>query len=124
MTGSSVEQKVERDELAIPESEWRWRGMPGHLIVADQCCFHMVTEVGDYKISSIGCYHHQGDPRNYDTRQPIGAGEDSLYETFVFRLHHWSEIDGERWATEEAAEAGHMAYCRKYAAADPEAVSD
>lgn len=127
MTGPSVEQKVERDELLVPESEWRWHGTPGHLIVAPRCCFRLHTTVGRYRVSTVGCYHPPDSP---DKPEPLGAGSLSLYETMVFRLDasgevdDWSEIDSERWATEEAAEAGHMAYCRKYAAADPEAVSD
>ena len=127
MTSSSVEQKVESGGLAIPMSEWRWHGTPGHLIVAQRCCFRLHTTVGRYRVSTVGCYHPPDSP---DEPEPLGAGSMSLYETMVFRLDasgevdDWGCIDMDRYATEAAAEAGHLALCRKYAAPDPEAVSD
>lgn len=109
----------------IDRGDWRWKGMPGHLIVSTSCCFHMVTHIGDCRVSTIGCYHQTmpDGKKNYANRYPIGAGEDSLYETLVFPLDgdeiaDWAEIDGERYATEEAAEAGHMRFCEKVAAVD------
>lgn len=123
----------------IDRKDWRWHGMPGHLIVSASCCFHLVTDIGGVRVSTIGCYHKPGDPKDYDHRHPIGAGEDSLYETLVFPIDPkaepdepaaqssvsgWSEIDGERAATEAEAEAMHSRYCEKWAAldGDPEAV--
>ena len=115
----------------IPMEDWRWYGMPGHFFRSTSCCFHMVTVIGEFKVSTIGCYHASNPYKNYNTRQPIGDAEDSLYETFVFKIKpgsnqagaegteqpdiELSEIDGERWATEAEAEAGHMRYCHEYA---------
>ncbi len=116
----------------IPAEQWKWYGMPGHLIVSASCCFHMVTHIGQVRVSSIGCYHKPEDPKDYDHRSSIGTGADSLYETFVFPLgdgepegesgraplRELSEIDAERYATEAEAENGHAEMCRKWAALD------
>jgi hypothetical protein len=101
--------------------------MPGHLIVSQGCCFHMVTDIGHLRVSSIGCYHpasvKQGD-RNYANRETIGAGEDAFYETYVFpidddgEITEHCELDGERYATEEDAEEGHHRFCQKVAYLD------
>jgi len=106
-------------------NKWRWRGMAGHLIVAEQCCFHMVTDIGRIHVSTIGCYHERGAQKTYNTRKPLGVGGSaSLYETMLFPLDanggvdNWSELDGERYGSEEDAEAGHMRFCRLAAKAD------
>jgi hypothetical protein len=106
-------------------NNWQWRGMPGHLVVADSCCVHMVTDIGRLHVSTIGCYHEHGAEKAYETRKPLGAGgAASLYETMVFALgpdgdvDSWSELDGERYGSEEDAEAGHMHFCRLAAKAD------
>lgn len=106
----------------IPRSKWVWCGYAGHFIGADRCLMHLHTRVGDYRISTVGDY--RGFPGR--AAEPIGAGEESMYETFVFEVEghgthgegevkSWSEIDSERYATAEDAERGHMAYCEKYA---------
>lgn len=110
----------------IPESEWKWQGYAGHLIVAQWCLFHMNTVVGEYIVSTVGDYRREGD----GPRTTIGAGKESFFETYVFKGHepcgtadckcetvtNFGEIDGSRWATPREAQAGHMAFCRKYAA--------
>lgn len=114
------------DVKAIPASEWIWRGMPGHLIVSSRCCFHMVTDIGRVRVSTIGCYHEAGDEPSYENRKPIGSKR--LYETFVFPLEDgeikvWSEIDSDGYMEEADAEAGHQAICEKWArlGGDPKA---
>lgn len=107
----------------IPESEWRWRGMAGHLIVAARCCFHMVTDIGPHRVSTIGCYHPSdvGDPSqwSYDNRHTIGA--DRLYETMVFKLDGQmdqivpNELDADAYNDEWEAERGHIVMCQKWA---------
>lgn len=117
--------------MTIPMEEWRWYGMPGHFIASTRCCFHMTTDIGAVRVSTVGCYHLTGDEPSYETRHPIGAGADSLYETYVFAIDpnaparnelgtqsdllEGLEIEGERWATEAEAEAGHMRYCHRWA---------
>lgn len=113
----------------IPESKWRWFGHAGHLVVGNDCRFHLWTKIGGYIISTVGDYrpkHKNGD----GDMEPIGAGKDSFFETYVFAAgkndmcgcpypKYWGEIDGVRYATHEAANAGHVAYCRKYAKKRP-----
>ena len=111
--------------MSVPMAEWKWHGMPGHFIGWEKCCFRLHTTVGGFRISTVGCYHSPGSDQ---LRDPIGGTSPNpkpedmpLYETYVFRLRpdgqvaDWGEIDGQRYATEEAAEAGHFAYCREYA---------
>lgn len=112
---------------AIPESEWRWCGYPGHLIVANRCLFHLTTRVGDFRVSTVGDYRPDGPDGE---RRTIGAGPDAFFETFVFRaadldndecgnrvgeVTEWVEIATARYATYAAAERGHMEMCRRYA---------
>lgn len=40
----------------MSESDWKWYGHPGHLIVADKCRFHLCTIVGEFMISTVGEY--------------------------------------------------------------------
>lgn len=94
------------------------RGIPGHFIGCRNCCFHMHSTVdGRWKVSTVGCYHPRGADSNRP--EPIGAGEDSLYETMVFDLRdksdaHWSGVSCVRYATEAAAEQGHADTIAEY----------
>ena len=36
-----------KNKKPIPVSDWRWYGLAGHLCVANECRFHLHTEVGD-----------------------------------------------------------------------------
>jgi hypothetical protein len=90
----------------VPESEWRWFGSAGHLIVAEWCRFHLCTQIGPFLISTVGeyvpdeavreihCVAHgiilegQGDARRYDYMRKVGyqeIGYGRTYETMVFR---------------------------------------
>lgn len=117
----------------IERTDWRWRGMPGHLIVSSSCCFHMVTEIGEIRVSTIGCYHSpmNAEERSYENRTPLGAGDDSLYETMLFvvkdgKVTEWGELASERYGEESDAETGHMRFCEEVAQVDgdPERVRE
>jgi hypothetical protein len=110
----------------IPESEWVWCGQPGHLIVSYNCCFRLHTVIGDYKISTVGCYHPMGNTSKLET-----VGLDRHFETYVFDTtteDSYLEIDSDRlfireddWETVldiyyDRANQMHLAMCRKYAA--------
>lgn len=104
-------------------------GCAGHLIVAGSCRFRRHTQIGDsYRVSTVGDYF----PNHRDgKRDTIGAGKDAFFETMVFEtlpdqepdnegcgchaVKSWGEIDGERFATAGAAQAGHESYVKKYA---------
>lgn len=68
----------------IPESEWKWFGYAGHLIVAEDCYFHLTTQVGDYLVSTIGAWvpSHRRE-RSNNKYEEIGVGR--LFETAVFK---------------------------------------
>lgn len=99
-------------------------GCKGHLIVARNCHWHRHTQVGFYRISTIGDYYLR------DKRETVGSGNEDFFETMVFKTSResepdndgcgcrqvidWSELDGERYATAGAAQAGHERYIKKY----------
>jgi hypothetical protein len=102
-------------------------GCAGHLIVARDCHFRRHTQIGDsYRVSTVGEYW----PPHKDKRDTIGAGDDSFFETMVFKttskqckdnegcgcheVADWCEIDCERYATAGKAQAGHQRYVKKY----------
>lgn len=104
-------------------------GCPGHFIAARSCRWRRHTQVGDYRVSSVGDYYPD---HKSSERETIGAGDDSFFETMVFKtngtavhgsegcgcvdVESWSEIDGTRYATAGEAQAGHERYVRKYLA--------
>lgn len=103
-------------------------GCPGHFIAVSSCRWRRHTQVGSYRVSSVGDYYPGGEDGK---RQAIGAGPASFFETYVFRtvgkavegsegcgcveVAAWSEIEGIRWATAGEAQAGHEAMVKKYA---------
>jgi hypothetical protein len=106
---------------SVAPGGWVWCGYAGHFVASKSCHFHLHTRVGNYRISTVGDYHPDGQKE----AKPIGAGPDSLYETYVFvvqghgqhgegEVTEWSEVDGERYGTAEEAEKGHMRYCYQY----------
>jgi hypothetical protein len=96
----------------------RHHGTAGHFVASSSCCFRLHSTVGEYRISSVGCYH----PNGADPMVPHQIGSGRLYETMVFRNGDdgepldWGEIDSDAYNDEAAAEAGHAAMVEKYAA--------
>jgi hypothetical protein len=102
-------------------------GCPGHFICARDCRWRRHTQVGNYRVSSVGDLYYRSEENK---RQTVGAGDDSFFETMVFKLTdkpidgnegcgcrevaEWCEIDGERYATAGDAQAGHERYVTKY----------
>jgi hypothetical protein len=102
-------------------------GCAGHCIVSGSCRFRRHTQVGTYRVSTIGDYYSR------NKRETIGSGPDDFFETMVFRTSlepdagnegcgcrtvlDWGEIDCERYATAGAAQAGHERFVAKYLAA-------
>ena len=91
----------------IEEKDWKWYGDTGHFICSFWCRFHMLTEIGDYMISTVGEYvpdspvrdiiaesrgiplKGKGDERLADYMRKIGyeeIGFQRKYETMVFKL--------------------------------------
>ena len=107
----------------IQQEKWKWFGHAGHFICASRCRFNLHTKIGKFIVSTIGDYH----PDKDGPMDTIGAGKDAFFETFIFlaaktnqecgcpQPETWEEIDSERYATHEAANKGHIKYCRKYA---------
>jgi hypothetical protein len=112
----------------IPESEWKWYGLPLHFICSDRCMFHLATKVGNYLVSSVGLMKHP----DKDGFSPVGSS--GYYETMVFRTEGThgpcgcpkitgNEMDSRRfgfddndpWDGHAECEAYHREMCLKYA---------
>lgn len=99
-------------------------GCAGHCIVGHMCRWHRHTQVGRYRISTIGDYYLR------DERRTLGIEDDSFFETMVFRtlpneavgnsgcgcqeVEEWSELECNRYATAGEAQSGHEGFVEKY----------
>ena len=101
--------------MSVPASAWRWDGHPGHLIVSYNCHFWLNTRIGNYRVSTIGDYQ----PDEKGVNKEIGVRR--THETYVFETDDdgevsvYNEIDSNVYNDCDAAAAGHMEMCRKYA---------
>lgn len=96
----------------MKKANWIWMPHAGHLIVGNECQFHLNTYVGKYIVSTVGEYwpdrmireihakiwnkewyeankNLKGDTFDFEYHKafgflPIGAGPNSTYETMVF----------------------------------------
>lgn len=109
--------EIKREEL----------GCAGHFICAKDCHWRRHTQIGKYRVSTVGnlFFHHEP-----NKRQTLGAT--GYFETLVFpltdeqddenegcgcrKVADWTEIDGERYDTAGEAQAGHERYVSKYLA--------
>lgn len=90
----------------VAPDAWRWFGHAAHLIVGQDCRFHMATVVGPWLVSTVGEYlpdssvrdvlaqvrgitlEGKGDERRADWMTKVGfeeIGYERTYETMVFR---------------------------------------
>jgi len=99
-------------------------GCAGHLIVSNRCRWKRHTQVGNFRISTIGDYYYDG------KRQSLDYPANLYFETMVFKTLNeqeegnegcgcmqvvsFSELDGERYATAGEAQQGHEKYINKY----------
>jgi hypothetical protein len=100
-------------------------GCAGHFICSDNCGWRRHTQVGNYRISTVGDLYIE------DKRVTVGCGETDYFETMVFlttdkaarendgcgcrAVVDWGGIEHERYSTAGEAQAGHEAMVRKYA---------
>ena len=96
----------------MERDEWVWMPHAGHLIVGNDCRFHLNTYVGGYIVSTVGEYlpdapvreiiansrgvalKGRGDERLHDYMEKVGfeeVGCGRKYETYVFRASTKSE---------------------------------
>ncbi len=104
-------KKKTKIKKAIPKEQWVWMPHAGHLIVGNDCRFHLATRVGKYIVSTVGEYnpdqavkrihaeihdqkwyaanrHELGDKFDYLYQKQFGWTEIGLsrtYETMVFK---------------------------------------
>lgn len=115
-----------------PKPMITYLGCPGHLIVASMCDFRLHTQIGEqFRVPTMGDYFPRsvagGEGRK---RETLGAGEDSFFETMVFRtraaaakdndgcgcreVSDWGELECFRYATAKEAHEGHQRMVAKY----------
>ena len=108
-------------------------GCAGHLCVSHRCRWKRHTQVGLYRVSTLGDYFPTGLGGKRDT---LGGGEDTFFESMVFlttgkpdpenegcgcyEVANWAELECARYATAGEANAGHEALIQKYRAASDE----
>ena len=120
----------------IKKNNWIWMPHPGHLIVSDDCKFHLNTYVGKYIVSTVGEYFPDRQVRkihaeiynpewlknNKDLKgdyfdsayfkefgfMRIGCGNDDIYETMIFKAVKSSDKCCPYHQT------GSVLYCIKY----------
>ena len=117
----------------IARANWKWYGFPGHYICSDDCHFHIVTRVGRWIVSSIGAKRRGDGPLETIGEDGTVPGSGRTYETKVFPIAHaetkqcgcgqphamtWRELDSRGYTDSNAALAGHLAMCEKWAAID------
>lgn len=97
----------------MKQSKWVWMPHAGHLIVGNDCRFHLSTYVGKYIVSTVGEYLPdseireilansrgvslvgRGDTRRHDYMKKVGfeeLGYGRTYETMVFKAIKAKEI--------------------------------
>jgi hypothetical protein len=108
--------------MSVPESEWRWNGHAGHFIGAESCLFHLNTEVGRYRVSTVGEWVSPDPDGEGEYARFREIGSRRLFETFVFRtdangeVTDYTELDALSANDHDTATANHMALSRKWAA--------
>ena len=94
-------------------------GCPGHLIVANKCRWRRHTQVGIFRVSTVGDYF----PDRDGPRDTVGSGPQDFFETMVFRttglpdpgsegcgcceVTSYDNIASARYVTAGEAQAGH-----------------
>lgn len=108
-------------------------GCLGHFVCASRCRWRRHTQVGAYRVSSVGDYYYAEDGGGKDKRQTVGAGDNDFFETMVFKttrapyegrpedcgcreVKAWGELECKRYATAGEAQQGHERYITEYLA--------
>lgn len=103
-------------------ADWKWGGFAGHLIVARYCRYHLVTDVGDFRVSTVGAYEQPGAEGKW-----TDIGHMRKFETMVFHIGSevcgcgcgersitdWAELESRCANTPAEAHANHMAVCQE-----------
>ena len=92
-------------------------GCPGHFIDVSSCHFRRHTQVGNFRVSTVGDYY----PGRSEKRETVGLNR--FFETMVFKTSdkqddgnegcgcrevlNFSEVDFEGYNTAGEAQAGH-----------------
>jgi hypothetical protein len=86
-------------------------GCPGHFIAVRSCHFRRHTQVGDYRVSTIGDYF-PGYPKE-NSRETIGSGDKEFFETMVFKLTKAKIANNDGCGCREVADYGGI-LCKRH----------
>lgn len=100
-------------------------GCAGHFICAKDCHWRRHTQVGNYRVSSVGDLYYHHEPLKRQTIGSFGFFETMVFKTTphlckdndgcgCFEVETWTEHEGERYETAGDAQAGHERYVAKY----------
>lgn len=111
-------------KAAVPPEDWKWYGQPGHYILADDCIFHLNTQVGKWLVSTVGDLHRRNGPPVRETKGPRHCEEVAMgrfYETMIFLGEDGQQVgtqegDAIGYDTSPEATAGHYKACQDWAA--------
>ena len=117
---------------AVPPEDWKWYGTPGHYILADDCIFHMTTQVGKWLVSTVGDLHRRKGPPVRETKglqncEAVAIGR--FFETMIFLGEDGQQVgiqegDAIGYDMGEEATAGHYKACREWAAKQDQAPTE
>lgn len=112
------------------EPSWYWQPHAGHYICADDCLFHLNTYIpaSSVIVSTVGEHvatGSNGPPMGNGTYTYMGAYDQTLYETMVFRAYRernecchtaccLNGVGFRRYKTSEEAVAGHLEMCAEW----------
>lgn len=102
-------------------------GCPGHFIGVSSCRYRRHTQVGKFRVSTVGDYF----PESLGIRTTLGFGQKDWFETMVFEtrampdgnndgcgcraVKSMNSVEMKRYATAGAAQEGHERMVAKYA---------
>lgn len=106
-------------------------GCAGHFICSSSCRFRRHTQIGNYRISTVGDYYYSPTGRDEDEkRKTVGIGKKDFFETMVFKtsrkrasgndgcgcrhVEDWGGLEQIRYATAGQAQRGHEKIVEKY----------
>lgn len=110
----------------IDKQDWIWRGLAGHFCAADNCIFTLCTDIGKYRISTVGAMYWReggrrvlkelGYKRHYETMVFLRNGDHvSMQELDIDGIYCGDGVTLSNAEYDEKARQMHIKMCEKYA---------
>lgn len=102
--------------------EITWDGYAGHFICSDRCLFRLCTQVGKYRVSTVGDLYINPEDEKPET---VAGLKNAYFETMVFlaedrqecgchAVSDYAELERSLYPDHIQAHAGHMEMIEKY----------